>query len=81
MPNYRRNRVKGGCYFFTVNLLVRKQNPLFVKNIELLRDVVKRVRTQYPFHIDGWVILPDHMRNRRNRGQITVNGIYRESLI
>ena len=19
MPNYRRNRIKGGCYFFTVN--------------------------------------------------------------
>jgi len=61
MPNYRRNRTEGGCYFFTVNLLVRKQNPLLVNNIDLLRDVVRRVRTRYPFHIDGWVILPDHM--------------------
>lgn len=61
MSNYRRCRVEGGCYFFTVNLLERQDNPWLIDNIDLFRDVVKRVRTQYPFHIDGWVILPDHM--------------------
>ena len=61
MPNYRRNRVEGGCYFFTVNLLERYQNQLLVQQIELLRDVVRYVRERHPFHIDGWVVLHDHM--------------------
>jgi len=61
MPNYRRNRIKGGCYFFTVNLLQRHHNHLLVQHIEVLRDVVRQVRTRYPFHINAWVVLPDHM--------------------
>jgi putative transposase len=61
MPDYRRNRIEGGCYFFTVNLLERKHNQFLVNRIDILRDVVKRVRNLHPFHIDGWVILPDHM--------------------
>jgi len=28
MPNYRRNFVAGGCYFFTVNLLERQRTLL-----------------------------------------------------
>ena len=61
MPNYRRYWIEGGCYFFTINLLERHENRLLVRHIELLRDVVKRVRARYPFHIDGWVVLPEHM--------------------
>ena len=61
MPDYRRNRIEGGCYFFTVNLLERYQNQLLVQQIDILRDVVRRVRVRHPFHIDGWVVLPDHM--------------------
>ena len=61
MPDYRRNRQAGGSYFFTVNLLERHRNQLLVRQIEILRDVVKRVRERYPFYIDGWVVLPDHM--------------------
>ncbi len=60
MPDYRRNRVPGGTYFFTVNLLDR-QSDLLVTAIEPLRDAVRRVRARYPFHIDAWVVLPDHM--------------------
>ncbi len=61
MPNYRRNRIQGGCYFFTINLLERNQNALLIQQIDLLRHVVRRVRERHPFHIDGWVVLPDHM--------------------
>jgi putative transposase len=61
MPNYRRYWIEGGCYFFTINLLERHENRLLVQHIALLRDVVKRVRARYPFHIDGWVVLPEHM--------------------
>ncbi len=35
MPDYRRNWVPGGTYFFTVNLLERKRD-LLVTEIELL---------------------------------------------
>jgi len=61
MPNYRRTRVEGGCFFFTINLLERSNNKLLIQNIDLLRNVVDRVRKKYPFYINGWVVLPDHM--------------------
>jgi putative transposase len=59
MPDYRRNRVPGGTYFFTVNLLERR-NRLLVEHIDALRDAVRQVREKRPFHIDAWVVLPDH---------------------
>jgi len=61
MPEYRRANVPGATYFFTVNLLERYPNDLLVKHIELLRDEVRKVRQAYPFRIDAWVVLPDHM--------------------
>lgn len=60
MPEYRRNRVPGGTYFFTVNLQDRG-TTLLVDQIDLLRASVRRVRGLRPFHIDAWVVLPDHM--------------------
>lgn len=59
MPNYRRNWVLGGTYFFTVALLVRERD-LLVAEIELLRESVRRVKRLYPFEIVAWVVLPDH---------------------
>ncbi len=61
MPKYRRAFVPGGTWFFTVNLLQRQNNDLLVRKIELLRDVVHKVRTKHPFAIDAWVVLPEHM--------------------
>ena len=60
MPEYRRNRVPGATYFFTVNLLGR-HSDLLVANIEPLREAVHQVRSRIPFHIDACVVLPDHM--------------------
>jgi len=60
MPDYRRFRVPGGTYFFTVNLLERRRT-LLVDHIDVLRHAVRRVRARHPFHIDAWVVLPDHM--------------------
>jgi putative transposase len=60
MPNYRRNRVSGGTYFFTVNLANRRSD-LLVREVETLRACIRAVRLTTPFHIDSWVILPDHM--------------------
>jgi len=61
MPNYRRVFVPGGTWFFTVNLLQRHGNDLLVREIDLLRQVVAVVRRRHPFHIDAWVVLPEHM--------------------
>jgi len=59
MADYRRYRIPGGTYFFTVNLLERRTN-LLIRYIEVLREAVRRTRVERPFHIDGWVVLPDH---------------------
>ena len=61
MPNYRRVFIPGGTWFFTVNLLQRRGNDLLVREIDLLRDTVRRVRKKHPFHIDAWVVLPEHI--------------------
>ena len=60
MSNYRRNKVQGGTYFFTVNLWDIKQN-LLVEHIELLRNAIRKTKRKKAFHIDAWVVLPDHM--------------------
>jgi REP element-mobilizing transposase RayT len=60
MPDYRRNRVPGGTYFFTVNLLERKSD-LLIRHIDELREAIKQVRLSRPFHVDAWVVLPEHM--------------------
>ncbi|WP_341325322.1 hypothetical protein [Methylotuvimicrobium sp. KM2] len=31
--------------------------------IDLLHDTVRRARKRYPFHIDAWVVLPEHMHS------------------
>jgi len=61
MSDYRRHRVPGGCYFFTVNLLKRRDNTLLTDRIDLLREAVRRVRRSRPFSIDAWVVLRDHL--------------------
>ncbi len=61
MPNYRRYRVLGGAYFFTVNLLERCSNNLLINHVESLRTVVRETRKRWPFQIDAWVVLPDHL--------------------
>jgi len=60
MPNYRRVRIPGGSYFFTVDLSDRRSR-LLVDRIGDLRDAVRRVRHHHPFDIDAWVVLPDHL--------------------
>lgn len=60
MSNYRRARVAGATYFFTVNLRDRSSD-LLVREIELLRATVRATKARHPFHIDAWVVLPEHM--------------------
>jgi putative transposase len=60
MPDYRRNLIPGSSFLFTVNLLERRKDSL-TRHIDLLRESVGCIRRLYPFTIDAWVILPEHM--------------------
>ena len=60
MPNYRRAFVPGGCWFFTVNLLDRRQT-LLADHVTTLREAIAATRQDYPFTIDAFVVLPDHL--------------------
>ena len=44
-----------------MNLLQRQDDDLLTCHIELLREVVKKVRQRHPFIIHGWVVLPEHL--------------------
>ena len=61
MPNYRRIRVAGGTYFFTV--VTHQRRPLFSlpANVQRLRTALRRTQSAYPFRIDAMVVLPDHL--------------------
>jgi len=60
MPEYRRLRVPGSSYFFTVNLADRRSD-LLVRNIADLRHAVACTWARHPFTIDACVVLPDHL--------------------
>jgi putative transposase len=61
MPNYRRADVPGACYFFTV-VTFRCWNILIDDDCRIcLRDDVLNTRKQYPFMIDAWVLLSNHL--------------------
>jgi hypothetical protein len=59
VPGYRRNRVPGGTFFFTVNLR-DPRSDLLVTQIDILRNAVRRVRARRPFRtpfrIDAWIV-------------------------
>ena len=61
MPNYTRARIPGGTYFFTVITLERR--PLLTRHItrHALRHAIEKTRLTYPFRINAWVLLPDHL--------------------
>jgi putative transposase len=59
--DYRRAWHPGGTYFFTVNLLQRRDNDLLVQHVDTLRSVIKNVKNRHPFIIHAWVVLPEHM--------------------
>lgn len=59
--DYRRAWHKGGTYFFTVNCLQRKNNNCLVRHIDLLKEVISKVKKSHPFKIHAWVVLPEHM--------------------
>ncbi len=58
---YRRAKVDGGTFFFT--LVTHERRALFgvPDNLALLRQALRTVRQRHPFRIDAIVVLPDHL--------------------
>jgi putative transposase len=54
MPNHRGAFVPGGGWFFTVNLLDRRQ-PLLVEHIADLREAVAATRQTHRFEIAAFM--------------------------
>jgi putative transposase len=61
MPNYRRNFVPGGTFFFTV--VTAGRMPLFGEEFArtLLGRCFRQERVTRPFSTDAIVLLPDHL--------------------
>ena len=58
---YRRARVFGGTYFFTVVTHQRRKILTAPENVALLRTIFAEVMKNHPFTIDAIVLLPDHL--------------------
>lgn len=58
---YRRAKVEGASYFFTV--VTGERRPLFrdAEMVALLDAAIDRVRTRHPFEVVAQVVLPDHL--------------------
>ena len=61
MTDYRRSRIAGGTYFFTV--VTQDRRPILTTETvrAALREAIQQARTTLPFQIDAWVLLPDHL--------------------
>jgi putative transposase len=60
MSHYRRVRIQGGSYFFTVNLSDRR-STLLTDEHDLLKKSLQSIKRKHPFKLHGWVVLPDHL--------------------
>lgn len=60
MPNYRRNFVPGGTYFFTCVTYQRQKILTSDLGRSCLRTAIEHVRNKHPFTIIAIVLLPDH---------------------
>src|SRR6266566_4867677 len=61
MAEYRRARMAGGTFFFTV--VTQDRQPLLTDETvrTTLRDAIQQARVTLPFHVVAWVLLPDHL--------------------
>jgi len=61
MSRYRRANTAGATYFFTV-VTYRRRTFLCDADVRIaLREAITKVRRKYPFLINAWVLLPDHL--------------------
>lgn len=60
MSNYLRPKVSGATVFFTV-ALAQRGSSMLVDEITQLREAVRLTKSERPFEINAWVVLPDHL--------------------
>lgn len=60
MSRYRRAKIKGGTFFFTVTLADRASDAL-IKEVVSFRAAYRWVHRRYPFETVAICILPDHV--------------------
>jgi putative transposase len=60
MPQYRRAKLEGSVFFFTVVLAERPSN-LLLNEIERFRRIYRVVEQQRPFETIAICVLPDHL--------------------
>jgi putative transposase len=60
MPNYRRNHVPGGTYFFTVVTYQRRKFLTDDLARTCLHEAIHEIQEKSPFDIVAIVLLPDH---------------------
>jgi len=60
MPNYRRF-YSGNIWFFTV--VTHRRVPILITDPAriCLREAIRHCRELYPFSVEAWVLLPDHI--------------------
>jgi putative transposase len=63
MPNYRRSFRPGGTFFFTV--VTRDRQPIHCTDRArpLLRRAIHLCRERWPFDVDGFILMPDHLHS------------------
>jgi putative transposase len=60
MVRYRRNRVPGGTFFFTLTLRNRSSD-LLVARIDALREAWRSAQARVPHEVVAAVVLPEHL--------------------
>lgn len=61
MPEYRRYYQPGGTFFFTVVTEARAPILCTDRARTLLRSAIHETRDRFPFTVDAFVLLPDHL--------------------
>ncbi|KRG71548.1 REP-associated tyrosine transposase [Pseudoxanthomonas dokdonensis] len=72
MVGYRRNRIAGATYFFTVTLRDRSSD-LLVRKIDALRAAWQAAATRVPHTVIAAVVLPDHLHAVLRMDDATAN--------
>ncbi|HET6424483.1 MAG TPA: hypothetical protein VFG20_12415 [Planctomycetaceae bacterium] len=61
MPNWRRNFVPGGTYFFTVVTHQRRRIFDDLQAIQILGEILRDCQHKHPFQMNALVLLPEHL--------------------
>lgn len=61
MPNYRRNYVPGGTYFFTLVTFQRRKIFDTPSKLDFLYGVIRQVQRNKPFDLLAYCLLPNHI--------------------